>query len=96
MMRRTWSWVKKGESSGTGVSLIDQDDNDYVLGEVKLEPLIHKLRKKYQVKLCILVRYVCKFMVPEDQKKERIRPVLEMTVSYDDQVYNLRLHLDGD
>jgi hypothetical protein len=60
-----------GGSSATGDSLIDKDDNDYVLTDTKLQPLIHKFRKKYRVKLRKLVRYVCKFMVPEDKKKRR-------------------------
>ena len=57
-------------SSATGASLIDKDDNDYVLADAKLQPFLHTLRKKYRVKLRKLVRYVCKFMVPEDQKKK--------------------------
>ena len=78
-----------GGSSDNGASLIDKDDNDYVLADAKLQPLLHELRKKYRVKLRKLARYVCKFMVPEDQEKKRIHPVSETPASYDDHVCNL-------
>ena len=61
--------------SDTDTSLIDKDDNDYVLADAKLQPLLHELRKKYRVKLRKLARYVCKFMVPEDQKEKGYRYV---------------------
>jgi len=58
-----------GGSSSTGASLIDKDDNDFVLVDAKLPSLLHTLRKEYRVKLRKLARYVCKFMVPEGEKK---------------------------
>ena len=78
-----------GGSSATGASLLDKDDDDYVLADAKLQPLLHTLRKKNRVKLRKLAKYVCKFMVPEDQKKKRIKPVSEIPASYDDHVCNL-------